>query len=73
MKEKIAIIKGIIKVEVKLQDFVGGLAYQDKVLARYHDCFLKCWSGVSVCCQQTTGSNPRSHHLQPLLLPSAAR
>lgn len=50
-----------------------GWAYRDKVLARYHDCFSKCWSGASACCQQTAGSNPRARHLQPPLLQWAAR
>lgn len=46
-----------------LQGFVGDLAYRDRVHARCHGWSLVCWSGASVCCQQTAGSSPRPRHL----------
>lgn len=48
---------------IELQGFVGDLAYRDRVHARCHGWSLVCWSGASVCCQQTAGSSPRPHHL----------
>lgn len=43
--------------------FMADLAYQDRVHARCHGWSLVCWSGASVCCQQTTGSSPSPRHL----------
>lgn len=58
---------GSSEVTEKLQGIVGGLAYQDTVHARCHDCSLGCWSGASVCCQKTAGSSPLPPHPQPAL------